>query len=234
MKHTYQIDEYGEAFNEIDLYLIPPQEMAEETGTDWTCEGEGETHVYTFGCVGSGTPERGYFSRHLFLGAVPADVVADSLEEWLVEHEEALAGLAGLYKGTIWNGSNWIGQWDCEDTMRDGIDPRQAVADGEIARYWDACDFLQHDTDDALMEAIDDAGSVDDLASDIVDHAKAENVYLCETDVAEYLDEVRQRCERCQECGGEGSLPPDPDDPNDHPHNTGITCHACGGSGQSE
>jgi hypothetical protein len=188
----FDLSEYGKAYNsQISLYLIPvdPGE-------------EGEIEVYTFGCIGSGTPGAAYHQRHLGLGSVPRETVASELQTWLKGNEETLTKIASHYRGTAWNGSNHVGQWSGLNGHHDGeldellMEFERKLSDAstynEIACYWQAGDWYTNSMPDARKLATSERDLAEVAAEEVV-QAQRDGVWLDADDVEEFLSGLREQ-----------------------------------------
>lgn len=121
---------------------------------------DGIPHVFVWGSVGAGCPERLYHSRWLDLGSVPATAVPDEIEHVLARHQDAIVERLAAYQGTKWTGSNHVGVWSPDHDPY--AEPDELARDLQgVATYWDASDWYapvtiaQVATCDSLEEQID-------------------------------------------------------------------------------
>jgi hypothetical protein len=109
------------------VYLVPAAEA-----------GSGQPEVFVYTHTGTGQPERSYHRRWLSLGSLPEDLEGESALAVLKGYESELVGLAALYLGAEWDGSNLRGSWQESDLDRDF-----EISWDEAERYWDASTWLQ-------------------------------------------------------------------------------------------
>lgn len=121
---------------QVRLYLVP------------TAEARGEENVplVTTHCgVGNiGTPESAYHGRWLSLGSYGAEIVGQSVRDFLEAHADHLCALAGSYAGSDWDGHNRVGRWseDRDDLQAElGHIWSEARRLDEIKAYWTADDW---------------------------------------------------------------------------------------------
>jgi len=156
----------------VTAYLVPAEESA-----------NGQPKIYLFPNVGSGWPMMAHNSRHLCLGSVNVDFVAESLVEKLESQKEKLLKIAGCYEGSEWDGSNHIGHWaDAE-----WIDETIHYLDLECEYYCDAGDWMGNESSASICDQLDDHNfDIQSMSESIVDEAEGE-ARLDVDDVAEVI-----------------------------------------------
>ena len=175
---NHDLFEYNKHYNNIRLVLEPSGER------DDNCP-----RVYTFGNVGPGIPERVYHHRHLTLATLHQGYVAESLLKWLEKNEAKILAVNEGYEGAAWNGHNFVGSWTEEAIESASLfqdELAEAIGYGEVARYWDAEDYLYGDKagviDDALLD-----NDVTKAAEREVEQARAQGCYLDLNETKEVL-----------------------------------------------
>ena len=156
----------------VTAYLVPAEESA-----------NGQSRIYLFPNVGSGWPMMAHNRRHLCLGSVNVDFVAESLVEKLGSQEEKLLKIAACYEGSAWNDNNHIGQWaDAE-----WIDETIHHLDLECECYCDAGDWMGNESSASICGQLDSYKfDIQSMAESIVDEAEGQ-AKLDVDDVAEVI-----------------------------------------------
>ena len=145
------------------------------SGTRVTLYADPENNrVYTFGVVGSGTPMLAFHGRQMRIGNVPVDIVPESLESWVEDHEEQITALMAEYQGCEWDGSNHVGRWSEEASgMAFAID--QALQDdilyNHVQLYWDADEWFDGDPQSVVAAAIATGSIKESVEREIADAA---------------------------------------------------------------
>lgn len=154
----YDIRDYHGSVSgtQVSLYLIPGAE-----------NDDGQPQVFTWDCVGSGQPMPAFQGRWLRLGNISANCVAESLEQYLREHEDELLQIESRYKGSRWDGSNQIGEWDDDCSLFEMCD--ELVGGIEVDQYCDAGDWFTGGG--VSLESFDAFESVREWAEAQVDEA---------------------------------------------------------------
>jgi hypothetical protein len=176
----FDLSEYGPHYNRVSIILDPNE------------DGE-RPEVYTFACIGSGTPEPVYNNKHLDLFGVNRNVCVDDLQEWLEARADTLLEIAAGYEGTEWSGNNHVGQWSEEAReLAHGLleDAQSALAYNDIATRWDPADFYGQ-TGFPVDEAMDH-DSIGCWAESEVENAEDSGQRLSHD---ELVDFIRERLE---------------------------------------
>lgn len=141
--------------------------------------------VYTFGCIGSGSPAKAYHGIHRTLGQVPVDADPDSVRDLLQAQESKILGIQERYLGTEWDGHNHVGKW--EDDDREDFE-EQLDLEG-VATFWDASDFFYADPDTVLGELLK-AESLESYVDAEIESAAGQQVLLKRSDCLETLRQL--------------------------------------------
>jgi hypothetical protein len=149
------------------VYLIPAEELQ-----------DGMPHVFVWGNVGAGTPERAWHNRWFCLGSVNASAVPDSIEAVLRAHESEILEIAESYQGAEWGGNNHVGKWGCDDAEYSGV--RAALK--TVDTYCDASDWFSPVT---LHEIVTDDSGIDAIVDREVD--TADGTHLDSDDVRDWI-----------------------------------------------
>jgi hypothetical protein len=147
--------------------------------------------VDVFACVGSGWPVRAHHNIDVHVISIPADAVADSVADCLLEHADLLATICDEFKGTRWDGSNHVGDWGDGDYLGSARESLGYVEWPEIACAWEPEDWFVDNDDWAALcgyEQIDpERGeeAIPELAEGLRDQAAADGHVL--KDLDDYL-----------------------------------------------
>lgn len=144
----------------VTAYLVPAEESE-----------SGQPRIYLFPNVGSGWPMMSHNARHLCLGSINVNFVAESLVEKLESQEEKLLEIAACYNGTVWNGNNHIGQW----ADADWIDETIHQLDLECECYGDAGDWMGNESSASICDQLDSYNfDIQSMVESIVDEAEGQ------------------------------------------------------------
>lgn len=169
MDITFEIDEYGAQYNQVQVILDPAKRK-----------------VYTFGQIGAGTPGPVWHGRHRVIASLRPDFVGETLEDVLRGHESDLAAVADAYLGDEWDGSNHVGRW-AEDVADLVLPIEDSVEHGDaVARYWDAGDYLAGDTASVIANAFSHKGIGAAAAAEVAD-AKSNGAHIRLDDAEKYI-----------------------------------------------
>lgn len=104
-------------------------------------------NVYTILVTGPGYPTPLQNRTHYSLGRVYSSYLADSLKSYLQDNEDILNNIINSYQGTIFNGSNLVGNWssDCPDF---------SINTEEISYKWDATSWVGGDPNSCIMDVL--------------------------------------------------------------------------------
>lgn len=151
--------------------------------------------VYSYYSIGAGTPMPVHLNQHISLGGVPVNAVPESLSEWLEGQKEALEAVLAEYKGTEWDGNNYVGQWSedaREATYAFSEELSRATNDNSIATYWGASDYFFNAC--SVEDLLDEIGEqdFDTYCQEQVEEAKSNGAYLELDDVESTLRDAIQ------------------------------------------
>jgi hypothetical protein len=148
--------------------------------------------VYLFSGIGSGVPEAVWHNRYIAIN-IANDVVGESLIDYLREDEiqEIFTELQDSYKGEKIDGQyNYYGIW--EENAYEIVQALESKIDSEVARYWDAWEWLLGASTRKELVAEILRESEDVWVERIVGDARLENVFLDRNDVAKLCEDLLQ------------------------------------------
>lgn len=121
----------------LRLYLVPTAERTDE-GT------KPKVELFTGIGGGAGTPAMAYHRRWLCLTNYGAEIVGQSVLDFLRKSEDMLVALASCYEGNGWDGNNLVGHWsedygDLSDEFAWAW--HNAQDSNAIQAYWSADDW---------------------------------------------------------------------------------------------
>lgn len=170
----YRIDEYTDC-STVDIYLDP------ETRT-----------VYSYPSSGSDLPGDAAHSRHLLLGSVPPDTVAEVLQDFLRGMEPTLVALCNSYRGTRWDGNDLVGIWEDDAVgIQDALAEEFTEGRCPAVAYWDAGQAFEDTDDEDKARWLDMPTS--EAVADMVAYMKDLGAYVrpedCERLLKEWADD---------------------------------------------
>jgi hypothetical protein len=94
--------------------------------------------------------------------------------------------LAALYKGTVWDGHNLVGDWIDQPEEMEELAYRLQSAFESVAQYWDADDWLGV----ADLVSVSRLGStIDDIATTLKSEARDGGVWINHSDTVQVLED---------------------------------------------
>lgn len=110
-----------------------------------------ENHrVYTFDYVGSGVPMAAWHHRHRWVCTIPDRAIPESVAEVVANHVGHLVAICEQYEGTVWDGSNHIGQW----ADPEGAGYFDTATPLEFACFCDPADWFGGDGTDTMIREL--------------------------------------------------------------------------------
>jgi hypothetical protein len=169
-----QVSEYAKAFQTILVILYPE-----------------DNRVETFGRISNEVPTSAYHQRARTLVSYTNNLVEDSVEEYLKDHVDEIKEIAKWYRGSDWDGNNWVGDWadEAEDLLQEFEDAfHWAVQEMEIHGYWDAHEWLFADKSSSMTYAL--RQDRDKALDDLLAIALSDDVHLRRGDLDRALDDL--------------------------------------------
>jgi len=116
--------------------------------------------ISVFSVVAAAQPISQYRGITVALGNIPSSVVEDSLREWLEAEaqQEAMAAIVAAYQGADRTAHGQVyGAWDpiVYDWISDFRETLLVALQGEIARRWDAGEWVDPAADEGVAEWLD-------------------------------------------------------------------------------
>lgn len=165
------------------LYLIPSKESA-----------NGEIEIYLDVQIGNGTPMPAWNRRWYCLGSVGTECECESLQNELSAFEDDFRAIDAAYKGSEWNGSNQIGQWDRDAIETNNWDQIAMSARETCNQYWNASDWFSGSLNDI------DLGKESISAIAEYESGNADNAVLEKSDCEEFIrSAINSRIEEIEE-----------------------------------
>jgi hypothetical protein len=119
--------------------------------------------------------------------------VATTVEDWLSVNTEKLIEIASNYRGSKWDGSNHVGEWDDWDKVMVLAERLQRNFESDVTyirTYTAMADWVAGDNDlNKWLEMEDREKALDD----IIETALGDDIYLERGDVDAYLDHVLEK-----------------------------------------
>ena len=162
--------------------------------------------------IGSGVPGSVWHHRAKMFG-IPTRAVSSVVREILETNKDLLEEIVTAYRGSDWNGSNWVGSWD---DSADGAEQKLTDLLDAAPVPWDASDWLWNAcTLNEVLEFIKDcdddidrwaAAEQDDAllnghyvdADDLVEEVRYNIQEIIEDEVADLRDEAKDARDEAQ------------------------------------
>ncbi len=141
--------------------------------------------VDEFCAIGPAIPAKVFHYRASIFFVSPA-TVPERLRAEVIECMPIIEELAALYKGTVWDGHNLVGDWIDQPEEMEELAYRLQSAFESVVQYWDADDWLGVAD---LVEVSRLGSTIDDIATALKSEARDGGVWINHSDTVQVLED---------------------------------------------